>query len=93
MDELGNNKELTDWVVEFAKENLENERPWDVRSNLIEFASEIFREEFKEIEDEVINTTSSRKYFHDLRKILLKERDYFLETGEVLAKKALSIIE
>ena len=93
MDELGNNKELTDWVVEFAKENLENERPWDVRSNLIEFASEIFREEFKEIEDEVINTTSSRKYFHDLRKTLLKERDYFLDKGEALAKKALSIID
>ena len=93
MDELGNNKELTDWVVEFAKENLENERPWDVRSNLIEFASEIFREEFKEIEDEVINTTSSRKYFHDLRKVLLNERDHFLSTGEALAKKAISIFE
>ena len=93
MDELGNNKELTDWVVEFAKENLENERPWDVRSNLIEFAAEIFREEFKEIEDEVIVTTSDRKYFHDLRKALLKERDYFVDTGAALARKALSIIE
>ena len=30
IDELGSNKELTDWVVEFAKENLENERAWDV---------------------------------------------------------------
>jgi len=92
MDELGTNKELTDWVVEFAKENLENERAWDVRSSLIEFASEIFREEFKDIEDEVLRSTSDRKYFHDLRKNLLTERDFFINTGEGLAKKALSII-
>jgi ATP-dependent helicase/nuclease subunit A len=93
MDELGTNKELTDWVVEFAKENLENERPWDVRSSLIDFASEIFREEFKDIEDEVLRSTSHRKYFHDLRGTLLKEKNYFINTGETLAKEALSIIE
>ena len=93
MDELGTNKELTDWVVEFAKENLENERPWDVRSSLIDFASEIFREEFKDIEDEVLRSTSQRKYFHDLRRTLQKEKEYFIRTGESLAKEALSIIE
>jgi ATP-dependent helicase/nuclease subunit A len=92
MDELGTNKELTDWVVEFAKENLENERAWDVRSSLIEFASEIFREEFKDIEDDVLRSTSDRKYFHDLRKNLLNERNYFIKNGEALAKRALSIM-
>lgn len=93
MDELGSNNDLTNWVVEFAKENLENERPWDVRGSLIEFASEIFREEFKEIEDEVIRATSDRKYFHALRKSLLQERDYFINRGETLAKAALSIFD
>ena len=93
MDELGTNKELTDWVVEFAKENLENERPWDVRSSLIDFASEIFREEFKDIEDEVLRSTSQRKYFHDLRRALQKEKEYLIRTGETLAREALSIIE
>jgi len=92
MDELGTNKELTDWVVEFAKENLENERAWDVRTSLIEFASEIFREEFKDIEEQVIETTSDRKYFHDLRRALTEQRNFFLQTGERLAKNALNII-
>src|SRR5687767_5904162 len=58
IDELGNNKELTDWVVEFARENLENERAWDVRYSLIEFSREIFREEFKTVEEEITRTTS-----------------------------------
>jgi ATP-dependent exoDNAse (exonuclease V) beta subunit len=48
MDELGTNDDLTEWVIEFARDNLENERAWDIRSSLIEFAGEIFKEEFKE---------------------------------------------
>ena len=63
IDELGENRELTDWVVEFAKENLENERSWDVRFSLIDFAKEIFREEFKEIEDVVNKTTAQNDFF------------------------------
>ena len=53
IDELGDKPALTRWVVEFAKENLENDRAWDVRASLMEFAKEIFREEFKVIEEQV----------------------------------------
>jgi ATP-dependent helicase/nuclease subunit A len=67
IDELGENKELTDWVVDFAKENLENERSWDVRYSLIDFAREIFREEFKGIEDVVSKTTAGKDFFTRLR--------------------------
>lgn len=93
MDELGNNKELTDWVVEFAKENLENERAWDVRSSLIGFAVEIFREEFKDIEEHVIKTTANRKYFNDLRVALWQQKNFFLNKIETLAKEAIAIIK
>lgn len=93
MDELGNNKELTDWVVEFAKENLENERAWDVRSNLVRFASEIFREEFKDIEEHVIKATVDRKYFNDLRSTLWQQKNSFFNKIETLAKEALAIIK
>ena len=90
MDELGNNTELTDWVVEFAKENLENERAWDVRSSLISFASEIFREEFKDIEGQVIKATADRSYFRELRQSLWQEKNLFLNAIEPLAKRSSS---
>jgi len=92
MDELGNNKELTDWVVEFAKENLENERAWDVRTSLIEFASEIFREEFKDIEEHVIKATVDRQYFTDLRAALWQQKNFFLNQVEAPAKEALALM-
>lgn len=93
IDELGTNPELTHWVVEFAKENLENERAWDVRHSLIEFAREIFREEFKLIEDDVVATTADRRYFHDLRDQLWQVKQQFLNRLAPRAAEALSIIQ
>ena len=93
IDELGNNKELTEWVVDFAKENLENDRAWDVRLSLIEFAKEIFRDEFKDIEEDVILQTSDRNFFKRLREKLWAEKNKFLSQGEQLGKQALDIME
>lgn len=91
-DELGDNRELTDWVVEFAKENLENERSWDVRYSLIEFAREIFREEFKGIEDVVAATTAEKDFFITLRSRLLAVKSDFLAEISGPARMCLGIM-
>lgn len=93
IDELGSNTELTEWVVDFAKENLENERAWDVRFSLIEFAKEIFRDEFKDIEDSVTQQTSDRNFFKRLRDKLWGEKNKFLRQIEQPAKEALDLMQ
>jgi ATP-dependent helicase/nuclease subunit A len=92
IDELGNNPELTEWVVEFAKENLENEKSWDVRTSLMDFSKEIFREEFKTIENDVVTKTSGSRYFRELQRSLTKVRSGFLRAVVQPAKKALTIL-
>jgi ATP-dependent exoDNAse (exonuclease V) beta subunit len=92
MDELGTKDDLTEWVVEFARENLENERAWDVRSSLIEFAGEIFKEGFKPVEDDVMRVTADRQFFNNLRKTLVSQRSGFMENLAGLAREALAII-
>lgn len=92
IDELGNNDELTHWVVEFAKENLENERAWDVRFNLIDFANEIFREEFKNVEEEVYKATADRSFFKAFRDKLWKQKNFFIARVSGPAAEAVKII-
>jgi ATP-dependent exoDNAse (exonuclease V) beta subunit len=92
IDELGDNKELTDWVVEFAKENLENERAWDIRYSLVEFSHEIFREEFKAIEDDVLAKTRQPDFFKNLLKSLRQARFEFIQTIKAKCSTALHII-
>lgn len=92
IDELGENKDLTDWVVEFARVNLENERAWDVRSSLVEFSKEIFTEEFKNIEDEVTDATREKGFFRDLLKELRSMKYMFVNFVRKKAEEALTII-
>jgi ATP-dependent helicase/nuclease subunit A len=78
IDELGGNPELTKWVVDFATENLENEKAWDVRQSLLEFSREIFTEEFKAIEPDVVRHTHESGFFSDLKQnLILTKREYF----------------
>lgn len=93
IDELGTNEQLTKWVVEFANENLVNERAWDVRSSLIRFSEEIFKEEYREIEDEVEKVTSVPNFFPDLLAKLRKRKYEFVKTAAGKAKDAVAIIE
>ena len=93
IDELGSNRELTEWVVDFAKENLENERSWDVRFSLMDFAREIFREEFKEIEDEVNKVTSQDGFFKTLRDKLWSVKNNFIQEVCHPAREILNIVK
>jgi ATP-dependent exoDNAse (exonuclease V) beta subunit len=92
IDELGNNRELTEWVVEFARVNLENERAWDVRYSLIEFSKEIFSEDFKNIEKEVTNATSQKDFFRNLLKVLKEKKYSFINAVKNKAGEAMEII-
>lgn len=93
IDELGSNRELTEWVVDFAKENLENERSWDVRFSLMDFSREIFREEFKEIEDEVNKVTSQDGFFKTLRDKLWSVKNNFIQEVCHPAREILDIVK
>lgn len=93
IDELGENSELTDWVVEFARENLENDRAWDVRYSLVEFSKEIFKEDFKEIEDEVTETTAARDFFKDLLNVLKDHKYSFVRFVRDKSSKAMRILK
>lgn len=91
IDELGSNKELTEWVVEFAKDSLENERAWDVRASLRQFAEQIFREEFKVIEDDIITETNDHNFFKELKNKLNQDKYGFVNFITGRAKSALTI--
>lgn len=85
--------DLTNWVVAFAKENLANERAWDVRYNLMEFSKEIFKEEFKQIEDDVTAASGEKDFFPSLRKKLQDAKWKFINHIATLASEAVDIIQ
>lgn len=73
MDELGENKELRGWVLDFSMEKLIEGENWDVRAALLDFAKLIEKEEFKTIEDSILKATDAEDFFKSLRKKLNEE--------------------
>ena len=73
MEELTDNEELRGWVMDFSLERLEDGQDWDIRSAMLNFSNEIFKDEFKAIEEDVLAATSDRTFFKDFKQRLQRE--------------------
>lgn len=93
IDDLGKDNDLKRWVVDFAIRNLEGDKSWDVRNGLIEFSSEILKEDFKLIEKEFIEKAGDRRFLKTLLAELSKTTTMFVSQVQGLARKGVQLIE
>ncbi len=93
MDELGTNEQLTQWVVEFSRDRLLEGENWNITEALKGFSKEIFNENFKIIEDDILKPFEKKKNpYHEYLLILRKEVAVFQNTMKGLAQQSLEIL-
>ncbi len=92
IDELRENHELTEWVVRYALDSMESDRSWDIRRQLVDFSKEIFKDEFKSIEEKVYARTGDQQFFANLQRELYKIRNAFVAKVSPPAREMLDII-
>jgi ATP-dependent helicase/nuclease subunit A len=63
MDKLTDNEQLRQWVLQFSMDQLLEGKKWDIRSSLIKFSHEIFKEDFKRVEKDVMDVVANKKAF------------------------------
>lgn len=93
MDELGTNKQLTDWVVEFSRDRLLEGENWNIVAALNGFAREIFSEEFQAIEDKLEKPSGDEHPYKETMNALRKEMIVFENFMKEKGKEAIAIIE
>ncbi|MCU0358287.1 MAG: UvrD-helicase domain-containing protein [Cyclobacteriaceae bacterium] len=91
--DLGKDKEMTQWLVEFSFNSLENDQGWDVRRSLMEFARQVFREEYKLIEPDLVRITSQPDFFKTLLSGLRKEQQVFIHTVREKFREGYALIQ
>lgn len=92
MDELGpEHPQLTEWVVQFSRNKLSEGSSWNITRDLTGFAKQIFNEDFKQVEREVLATTSDTH--QESLKILHAETSRFLQFMKSKADQALRILQ
>lgn len=91
--ELDDNKELQDWLSDLASDKIEKGSKWDFKDDIQKLASEIFKEEFKAFDKQLIDKMSDKdflkNYLKEIRKIVIQFEDTITE----YSKKAIELIQ
>ena len=93
MDELGHNHQLTRWVVQFSRDRLREGENWNVLAALRGFLMEIFKEQFKAIEHQVIPPNWTAQDHERVIRVLNDEVDSFFSFMQARAQRALRILQ
>lgn len=78
--EIGPNKRLTDWLTDFAISKVEDAKSWDFDRDIRNLAQEIFKEKFKEFEDEIRSLPDSNLFFDKFKTDILAVAKTFEST-------------
>jgi len=90
IDELGEDGELTKWLVDFSFSRVDENSSWNIRPEIESLASEVFKESFKSIEKEItgIKKNDIKEFLNRLR-IIKSGFERYMTT---YAQKALDLI-
>lgn len=70
MEEVGHDVELTQWLVRFVEDKVEEGKSWDIKKDIKRFAQELFQEVYKGKEQELNAVTQDKDYFSKFLKAL-----------------------
>ncbi len=90
--DLDSNPELKDWLSELANDKIEQGSKWDFKDDIQKLAKEIFKEEFKTFDKQLIQKMSDKSFLNSYIKRLQEIKASFENTMESIAVKALDQI-
>ncbi|HZY81793.1 MAG TPA: UvrD-helicase domain-containing protein [Cyclobacteriaceae bacterium] len=94
MDDLGpERQDLTDWVVQFSRERLQEGENWNVEFQLKMFAKEIFKEQFKTVEDRILGSENILEDNRRMLDFLQTEVNTYRNYMRTKASEALRILD
>ncbi|HBH23654.1 MAG TPA: ATP-dependent helicase/nuclease subunit A, partial [Cytophagales bacterium] len=91
MLELGQNKNLTSWVMRFVENNIESGRNWDIRKDIDNLSKEIFSESYKKIQ--ALQAPPTDKDRNNFLGFLVKSIKSFENDMSDLAEQGIQIIQ
>jgi ATP-dependent exoDNAse (exonuclease V) beta subunit len=94
LDDLGPERpDLTDWVVQFSRERLLEGENWNIEYQLKNFAREIFKEQFKSVEDRILGSENIIAENRQMLEFLKAEERKFITFMKGKASEAMKILE
>ena len=93
LKEVATDKKLRDWITSYVESRLDDNRSWDVRRDIMEVASYIFREEFRQLTKEERNTLSDYEKLKEYSEKIFSIRNGFEKELKETAERGIEIFE
>jgi len=91
--DIGDNKDLRELTSSLAENKIEQGKKWDFKEDILKLAREIFNEEFKDFDIQLINKFGEKEFVKDYISQLQNIIAQFENHLKKLAKEALALIE
>jgi ATP-dependent exoDNAse (exonuclease V) beta subunit len=91
VEKVAVDKNLRTWLIEYASEQIENEKAWDIRSGIKGLGREIFQERFKAFRGLFQESVAREGFLGDFRKYIREEKRKLIADAEEMKAKAESI--
>lgn len=86
------NKQLLEWLIMFAEDNIDNGKNWNIRKDLFSLAREINKEDYKRFSEEIRRFSSDKKNFKDYIEKLKEIKTDFESVLREIGEQACSIM-
>ncbi len=93
LEEVGENKELTEWLIQFSERKVEDGKSWDIRKEIGNLSFEIFKERFRAIEGALVSCASEKDFFKNVLKDLQKTKALFENQMQKTGEEGLKVME
>ena len=90
IDEIGEDRELTKWLVDFSFSKVDENKSWNIRPQIEMLANEVFKESFRSVSEylEQISPDQFRSFLRKIRKV----KNQFESEMKAAAKEILKLI-
>lgn len=93
MNDLKEDSEHGEWLIRFAEDRIEDNKHWDLQSELFNFSKEVFKEKFSAIANEIIAFVEDKNKMKALFSAIYTQVYDFENKMDELGTKGLKILE
>ncbi|MCS5489796.1 UvrD-helicase domain-containing protein [Algoriphagus limi] len=88
VEKVNQDKNLRNWLVDYATEQIENEKSWDIRTGIKNLGGEIFKEGFKTYRHLFQQSVAQEGFLGEFRKYIRQERAKLKAEAESMRQRA-----
>ena len=91
--EIGEDAQLTQWLVQFADAKVNEGKSWDIKGDIGRLAGELLKEHFKLFEEDILKISKDPRAIPLFRQKLFAMSDKYEQQMDALANEALKLME